>query len=93
MNPSIYVKIVCSCSLNNTGTLSEASWLHLNRFLWITGIETSVMEKQDRILGRGELSICGRILIASEGFEKAGEILVWRRTSTDKRGNSEGWRI
>ena len=65
MNPSIYVKIVCSCSLNNTGTLSEASWLHLNRFLRITRIETSVMKEQDRILGRGEISICGRISIAN----------------------------
>ena len=74
VNPSIYVEIVSSCSLNNPGTLSEASWLHLDRFLRIAGIATSVVEEQDRILDRGEISICGRISIASEDLGKAGEI-------------------
>jgi hypothetical protein len=84
VNPSIYVEIVFSCSLNNPGTLSEASWLHCDRFLWVAGIVTSVVEEQDRILGRGEISICVRISIASEGLENAGELSVWVRT--DRRG-------
>ena len=70
----IYVEIVISSSLNNPGTLSEASWLHLDRFLPIAEIDTSVVGEQDRILGRGEISICGRISIASEDLGKAGEI-------------------
>ena len=76
VNPSIYVEIVSSCSLKSPGTLSEASWLqlHLDRFLRIAGIGTSVVEEQDRILGRGEISICGRISIASEDLGKAREI-------------------
>ena len=76
VNPSMYVEIVSSSSLNNPGTLSEASWLHLDRFLRTGEIDTSVVEEQVGVFGTGGISVCGRISIESMGFGKAEEILV-----------------
>ena len=74
VNPSMYVEIVSSSSLNNPGTLSEDSWLHLDRFLRTGEIDTSVVEEQ--VFATGGISVCGRISIESMGFGKAEEILV-----------------
>ena len=69
---SYFNEIVSSSLLIIPGTYSEANWLHLESFLGIGGMFTSVAGVKDRFLN----TVCGRILIVSSVLIKARQIFT-----------------